>query len=359
MTYTNSFHHGTERRPGHNRRTLKGEAHIDPNGKHETWTDEDIGSAYDRIFGEALLDYNAKQKRKDRRIQSYLQNVRQNSKLHDSYEFVVQVGNENSHPSEKTCHAILKAYFDRFRKRNPGLEVIGAYYHADEVGGCPHLHVDYIPVAKGKKTGLKVRNNLNEALKALGYETEFVQVSGRKKMVSAEMKFQEAERAALTQACRKFGVQIENPKRSKSEYCSSKQLRQARDMRLQNSARAAALDQREKALQTHEDALQSLEKVLADKQHNLDVWKEKASEKSLKILKTCKKAEADPLYRPANLQVFFKEIYQAISGTWKAYADLQERFERLEKEFQKFKKMTPKQFEKWHKINKNQGLERN
>lgn len=259
MTYTNSFHHGTERVPGHNRRTLQGEAHIDPNGKHEIWKDEKLADAYDRIFGEALQEYNAKQKRADRKIKSYLQNVRQNSKLNDCYEFIAQVGNEKSHPEEPTCHAILKAYFEGFSARNPGLEVIGGYYHADEVGGCPHIHVDYIPTAPNKKTGLKLKNNLTEALKKLGYETEYVEDTDRginkktgkpyTKMVSAEMKFQEAEREALTEICRQFGIEIENPKRSKDEYCTSKQLRQARDVRMQNEARSKELELQQQQLQ--------------------------------------------------------------------------------------------------------------
>lgn len=280
MAYTNSFHHGTERVPGHNRRTPQGEAHIDPDGKHEIWKDEKLADAYDRIFGEALQEYNAKQKRADRKIKSYLQNVRQNSKLNDCYEFIAQVGNEKTHPEEQTCHDILKAYFDGFAERNPGLEVIGGYYHADEVGGCPHIHVDYIPTAPNKKTGLKLKNNLTEALKKLGYETEYVEDTDRginkktgkpyTKMMSAEMKFQEAEREALTEICRQFGVEIENPKRSKNEYCTSKQLRQARDVRMQNEAKSLELSDREQKVQEREaessEILEQKKGVEAEKQ---------------------------------------------------------------------------------------------
>lgn len=274
MTYTNSFHHGTEYVPGHNRRTLKNEAHINPEGKFEIWHDEDITQAYDRIFGEALQEYNAKQKRADRKIKSYLQNVRQNSKLNECYEFIAQVGNEKSHPDEQTCHDILKAYFDGFSARNPGLEVIGGYYHADEVGGCPHIHVDYIPTAPNKKTGLKLKNNLTEALKKLGYETEYVEDTDRginkktgkpyTKMVSAEMKFQEAEREALTEICRSYGVEIENPKRKKEEYCTSKQLRQARDIRLQNETKSVELDEKEKKVEVQLAAVTEAKKEIKE-----------------------------------------------------------------------------------------------
>lgn len=280
MTYTDSFHHGTEVVPEHNRRIRKGEAHIDPNGKFEIWKDEKLADAYDRIFGEALQEYNAKQKRADRKIKSYLQNVRQNSKLNECYEFIAQVGNEKKHPDEQTCHDILKAYFEGFSARNPGLEVIGGYYHADEIGGCPHLHTDYIPTAPNKKTGLKLKNNLTEALKKLGYETEYVEDTDRginpktgkpyTKMVSAEMKFQEAEREALTEICRQFGIEIENPKRAKEEYCTSEQLRQARDVRMQNEVRSLELSDREQKVQEREaeasKILEQKKEVEAEKQ---------------------------------------------------------------------------------------------
>ena len=94
QTYTVSFQHGTKVAIGHNRRIeslADKEAHIDPNGKHESWKDEPIEKAYDRIFGEALKEFNNKQKRKDRRIESYLANVRNNSKLHDQYEAIIKL----------------------------------------------------------------------------------------------------------------------------------------------------------------------------------------------------------------------------------------------------------------------------
>ena len=65
MSYTSSFHHGTDVVIGHNRRDEKHqeEKHIDPDGLHETWIDEPIEEAYERLFGEALKEYNEKQKR--------------------------------------------------------------------------------------------------------------------------------------------------------------------------------------------------------------------------------------------------------------------------------------------------------
>lgn len=268
MPYTSSFHHGTEVVLGHNKRDKKHvdkEPHIDPNGLHETWIDEPIEKAYERIFGEAVKEYNAGQKRADRKIKSYLQNVRQNSKLHDRYEFIVQVGNEKIRPSVEDSKTVLKEYLEDFKKRNKTLEVIGAYFHADEVGQTPHLHVDYIPKGKGNKTGLKVRNNLSAALKELGYETEFEEKDGHKKMLSAEMKFQNAEREALNEICKAHGLEIENPNLSPDNYCSSKQLREARNVRLSNEKKEAELARREENLKTQvKNANEKLEKDVSD-----------------------------------------------------------------------------------------------
>ena len=234
--YTCSFHHGTECVPVHNRREISAkEAHIDEEGIHFSWIDEDISDAYERIFGEALAEYNAKQKRKDRKIKSYLKNVRENPKLNAVYECIIQVGNEDNYPDEKLCRKILKKYLDEFREKNTSLEVIGAYYHADELG-APHLHLDYIPVSKGKERGLKLKNNLTDALKVLGYETEFKDMldeNGKPKinqktekpyktLYSAQMQFQEKERNRLKEICETYELKIENPKRPPEEYSSSK-----------------------------------------------------------------------------------------------------------------------------------------
>ena len=260
--YTCSFHHGTECVPVHNRREISAkEAHIDEEGIHFSWIDEDISDAYERIFGEALKEYNEKQKRNDRKIKSYLKNVRENPKLNAVYECIIQIGNEDKHPDEATCQEILKKYLYEFKEKNTSLEVIGAYYHADELG-APHLHLDYVPVSVGKERGLKLKNNLTEALKTLGYETKFKDILDEngdpkinqktekpyKTLYSAQMQFQENERNRLKEICETYELKIENPKRPPEEYSSSKQLREARNQRLENNAKSEKLEKLEKDL---------------------------------------------------------------------------------------------------------------
>lgn len=52
-------------------------------------------------------------------------------------------------------------------KRNPNLELIGAYIHSDEA--TIHAHLDYIPVATGYKKGLVIQNGLVKALDQQGF----------------------------------------------------------------------------------------------------------------------------------------------------------------------------------------------
>jgi len=286
--YTCSFHHGTECVPVHNRREISHkEAHIDEKGIHFSWIDEDITAAYERIFGEALKEYNEKQKRNDRKIKSYLKNVRENPKLNAVYECIIQVGNEDNYPDEKLCRKILKKYLDEFREKNTSLEVIGAYYHADELG-APHLHLDYVPVSVGKERGLKLKNNLTEALKTLGYETKFKDILDEngdpkinqktekpyKTLYSAQMQFQENERNRLKEICETYELKIENPKRPPEEYSSSKQLREARNQRLENNAKSEKLEKLEKDLLEKKEKLEITAEVQEIKEKNL---KEKES----------------------------------------------------------------------------------
>lgn len=134
------------------------------------WKDETITHAYHRIFDDAVAEYNAKQKRKDRQIKDYRTHIL-NSKNGEKefYEDVLQWGKQEDfmeHPEwrdiAKEC---LLEYIDGFEDRNPGLELIGAYIHMDEAS--PHMHFDYIPVAEGYKTGVQKRNSLDRAMRNL------------------------------------------------------------------------------------------------------------------------------------------------------------------------------------------------
>lgn len=173
--------------------------------------DEKPEDAYERIFGEAIHKYDAKQKRSDRKIgngKKYYEKIKKSQKKVPVYEFIITLGNKNNLPEnpEKVRQLYIE-YLNTFIQRNPNFEVIGAYYHDDEsrddgkggrIPGAPHLHVDYIPISRNrwqnfidnqnkkqslvdkltgkeieKKTrvnGLDVENSLTEALEGQGFK---------------------------------------------------------------------------------------------------------------------------------------------------------------------------------------------
>ena len=136
---------------------------------------EPLKEAYQKLFGEAVEKYNAKQKRKDRMIPDYMQHIK-NSKNGEKlfYETIVQVGNKYTcgtlSKDAETAKLILDRYVKNFQERNPNLYVFNAVLHLDELEGTPHVHIDWIPVATGYKNGMEVRNSLDKALKQQGID---------------------------------------------------------------------------------------------------------------------------------------------------------------------------------------------
>lgn len=171
---TITFHLGTTLSQAHNVRDPKvtaKEPHIDPNGSHETLIHESVESAYKRLFDEALAEYNNKQKKPCRRIADYYEHIKGSKEHHAVYEAIVGIYGKDEHGKESTsaierteCTRMLKEYLKQFQAQNPQLIVIGAYIHADEEGKYPHMHLDFIPVAQGKKNGLSKKVSLKGAL---------------------------------------------------------------------------------------------------------------------------------------------------------------------------------------------------
>lgn len=231
---------------GHNRREpgfIKHEEHIKENGEYIILKDQSLYDAYKEVFGEAIKEYNKKQKRKDRLIagvEGYMEKIRnnkqgsKNKKTKDSgkqlaYEVIVGVGSmrplkdhngkiifddkgEIRRPyklNESVCKNILLEYADDFIKNNKNLHVFGLYYHADEEGS-PHLHIDFIPVAKGYKRGMQVQNSISKALKQEGFKAK----SHKENCYTL---WQERERAVLKDKLKERGIQIIRPDFGKSK----------------------------------------------------------------------------------------------------------------------------------------------
>lgn len=214
MKVTISTHNGSAVAREHNIRNPKvvsKESHIDMERPHETWIDEPIREAYKRLFGKSVEDYNAKQKRSDRKIKSYYKNVCDDKSKHPVYEMIAGIYIKDDDGSidniSEMKKAILRKFVDNWKERNPNLEIIGAYLHDDEEGGM-HVHIDYIPVAYGYKRGMEVQTALNKALEQQGFIYENAKAT-------PQIKWQHRENAYLTQLCEDSGLTVEHPKDGK------------------------------------------------------------------------------------------------------------------------------------------------
>ena len=158
---------------------------------------ETLQEAYENCFGAATAEYNAKQKRSDRKINNYFENLfgvsasdKQQTrntlinkhKNQSYYENLVQIGDMfdthcvNDPKAAGLAKQALTAYFNgdprlgikSYAERNPQFYVFDAVIHMDE--NTPHLHLAYIPVATNYKNGMSVQNSHDKALKQMDYE---------------------------------------------------------------------------------------------------------------------------------------------------------------------------------------------
>lgn len=169
-------------------------------------------TAYEKCFGQALRDYNASQKRKDRKKDNYLKEIENSgNKEKPFYENVVQIGKVtdtavvdeagNLTEDAKAAIKVLEKYTQTFQERNPNLYLFNCVMHLDEA--TPHLHMDYIPVAHGYKTGMETRNSLTKAFQQMGF------AKAVSKKENETVAWQVRERAYLTELCKEQGIEIE------------------------------------------------------------------------------------------------------------------------------------------------------
>ena len=212
----------------HNDRTFFSD-NVDPERTHNniTYASQTVEEAYERLFADSIERYNDRQSRDDRKksVSKYLEQIR--SRMHldnaekDFYEQIVTIGNmsdtgilTNPENAEKAVR-ILDRYAKTFAERNPNLCMFHATLHLDEA--TPHLHIDYIPVATGYKKGLDTRNSLSKALEQQGFGTN------RAKFDNVQIRWQERERAYLTELAQEEGLTIvkkgvNRPQLSVSEF---------------------------------------------------------------------------------------------------------------------------------------------
>ncbi len=257
------------------------------------WKDETTSHAYHRIFDDAVSEYNAKQKRKDRQIKDYRTHIL-NSKNGEKefYEDVLQWGKQEDfieHPEwrdiAKEC---LLEYIEGFEDRNPGLELIGAYIHMDEAS--PHMHFDYIPVAEGYKTGVQKRNSLDRAMRNLIAVRTGSEYSPRpdekdasgKCTDNATKQWKEMERAHFKKICVRRGLvvdgEIKTPERdslSVLEYKAEMRKQEIQKLEVQEQELRGTISNLQTLIKQAEEKLEQAKREAAS---IIESAKAKASE---------------------------------------------------------------------------------
>lgn len=213
MNVTIATHNGSSAHREHNVRNIKvvsKEKHIDLNRTHEIWIDEKPRKAYDRLFGDSVKSYNKNQTREDRKIKDYYKSICKDKKKHPVYEMIIGIYGKDENGAaicdENTGKAIMKEFVSTWKERNPNLEIIGAYYHADEEGE-PHVHIDYIPVAHGYTRGMETQTGLVKALGEMGFQKQ-----GK---ATAQIQWEARENKILEDICRLFELTVYHSKDKK------------------------------------------------------------------------------------------------------------------------------------------------
>ena len=261
------------------------------------WKDETTAHAYHRIFDDAVSEYNAKQKRKDRQIKDYRTHIL-NSKNGEKefYEDVLQWGKQEDfieHPERRDiAKECLLEYIEGFEGRNPGLELIGAYIHMDEAS--PHMHFDYIPVAEGYKNGVQKRNSLDRAMRNLIAVRTGSEYSPRpdekdtsgKCTDNATKQWKEIERAHFRKICIKHGLtvdgEIKTPERdslSILEYKAEMRKREIKKLETQEKELRVMLRNLQRLIKQAEEKLEEAKKeatnIIESAKVKVNEWLEK------------------------------------------------------------------------------------
>ena len=136
------------------------------------YCNEDVKDVYHELFDEALVRYNEKQNRSDRKIDDYYDKICFGKQEKPFHEIILQIGDKDNMGATtengQLAARVLDEYMRDFQRRNPTLRVFSAYLHMDEA--TPHLHIDFVPYTTGSKRGLDTRVSLKQALSALGFK---------------------------------------------------------------------------------------------------------------------------------------------------------------------------------------------
>lgn len=251
----------------HNRRTYTAE-NVDPTRTHLNieYCYTPIEQAYHELFDEALAEFNAKQKRKDRCIENYYEKIRDGKQEKTFYEVIFQVGNKDdmgaTGENAELAKTILDKFYHSFLERNPQLHVYSAHLHMDET--TPHLHIDFIPFTTGSKRGLSTRVSLKQALADQG-------ITGEGRSLTERDLWVQKEKEALAEIMLEHGIEWEQKGEQREhlsvlEYKREKRQEELAELTQQTEQKAqeySALEKKVEKIQKQNVAIEAVEKIEA------------------------------------------------------------------------------------------------
>lgn len=187
-----------EREWGH---TTNSHINRDLSKYNTSFIQQDIKEAYQEAFGEALAEYNEKQKRKYLKIPDYYEYIKGLNDQHKTKkskggkattkynlqdEIIITIGNkaywEDMHYrtissindkeeaerifieyKKKQSDEIFREFLKDFQAKHKHLHVFNAVAHYDEAG-APHMHLTFFGKAEGLKKGLRLQPRTTRAV---------------------------------------------------------------------------------------------------------------------------------------------------------------------------------------------------
>lgn len=213
----------------------------------------DIKDVYHELFDDALNTYNAKQKRKDRKIDDYYKHVQKSKNLDLQREFIVTVGNKAdwerlSFEEKREVGEALERYVRDFNERHSNMTIYNAVVHLDEAG-APHAHFNVVPTATGYKNGLAVQPSFRKALEQEGFGP-----SGREQFKA----FRDAEIHRLHEFVHEIGID-----RKAGQTNDIKDMREYKDaMEYIENRRSSQIVKIQREEQAHEEKMNELNERL-------------------------------------------------------------------------------------------------
>ena len=295
----------------HNNREFTAK-NIDPSRTADNivFVQQELGEAYHQLFDEAVERYNAKQKRKDRRIGDYFEHlfnrppsksvITGTNKQKSFYEHLVYIGTRKDTavgtPDAEITTECLREYMEGFQARNPNLYVFNAVLHLDE--STPHLHINYIPVGHFAH-GLEVRNAKNKALEEMGFGND----------AKSNDRWRRNEWDILKNICNAHGIEISEPKKSRGYSYTVEEYGEHQD-------RINALNA-------------EIERLTAERDETVAEF-EKLSKKKVNITETESIEAKESMF--GKKVTLTKDDYDKLSDTAKKYVAMEKNIKKLKKE---------------------------